>query len=505
MSSTELWNVLEIPGNLAQENTLHNEGLRQIEGRFSVKDRDLAAPPGSPVNGDTYLVAAGAAGAWAGKENNIAHYYGQAWNFYPPSVKNPIVYVEDEDIHLYWSGSAYTQISGGGGGSSTFTGLTDTPSSYSGNATKGVRVNSGETALEFYTPVDTSGRNWALPHKGARVSLSATQAITAGNWQDIAWATEDLDTDGFWVVGNPSLFTIPSHVTKARLWCSAYFADFLPAGTEVSIYDVTGAADVAYAKKPALDPVTAMAVTPVLSVSSGQQFKARIRVTGSDRALSNNALTWFALEVIETTDATNLVEDFLDLADTPGSYTGHASKSVRVKGDETGLEFITAAADTDEKAKVSANDTTAGYLFDKLTVTGLTKTEAGDGGNETLNLALPAQPYVFAGTIPDKPAASQTVLLAPVPDGITATLPASLTGSKGRAKTAATAQTDFDIQKNGVSVGTMRFAASGTTATFIMASQTTLDGSAGDYLEIIAPATADSTLAKIGFSLKGTR
>jgi len=43
------------------------------------------------------------------------------------------------------------QTGGGAGGSSTFTGLTDSPSSYSSQSLKGVRVNAGETALEFYT------------------------------------------------------------------------------------------------------------------------------------------------------------------------------------------------------------------------------------------------------------------------------------------------------------------------------------------------------------------
>lgn len=40
---------------------------------------------------------------------------------------------------------------GGGGGASNFLALTDTPSSYSGEALKVVRVNAGETALEFVT------------------------------------------------------------------------------------------------------------------------------------------------------------------------------------------------------------------------------------------------------------------------------------------------------------------------------------------------------------------
>lgn len=85
----------------------------------------------------------------------------------------------------------------------------------------------------------------------------------------------------------------------------------------------------------------------------------------------------------------------------------------------------------------------------------------------------------------------------------TVVFPSGLTGSVGKAGVAATAQTDFDIQKNLVSVGTMRFAASGTTATFIMATQTTF--TAGDSLQVVAPGTPDATLADVAFTLKGKR
>ena len=44
---------------------------------------------------------------------------------------------------------------GGGGGSATFVGLSDTPANLTGDAGKFVRVNTGETALEFTTDVAT--------------------------------------------------------------------------------------------------------------------------------------------------------------------------------------------------------------------------------------------------------------------------------------------------------------------------------------------------------------
>lgn len=81
------------------------------------------------------------------------------------------------------------------------------------------------------------------------------------------------------------------------------------------------------------------------------------------------------------------------------------------------------------------------------------------------------------------------------------TLPASLAGSRVTAGSAATATADFDVKINGASIGTIRFAASGTVATFIGFSATSI--AVNDVLEIVAPATADATLADISFTLAG--
>jgi hypothetical protein len=114
---------------------------------------------------------------------------------------------------------------------------------------------------------------------------------------------------------------------------------------------------------------------------------------------------------------------------------------------------------------------------------------------------LQAQPYDVGSFIEAAPTASQVVLRHVF--ARTVVFASGLSPSAGAAGTAATAQTDFDIQKNGGSVGTMRFAAAGTTASFIMASQTTF--SAGDVLKVVAPGTPDATLAQITFTLAGTR
>jgi hypothetical protein len=44
----------------------------------------LTAPPASPAEGDAYLAAAGATGAWAGKDGQIAYFIDGGWRFYAP-------------------------------------------------------------------------------------------------------------------------------------------------------------------------------------------------------------------------------------------------------------------------------------------------------------------------------------------------------------------------------------------------------------------------------------
>ena|SRR5579863_8536204 len=83
-----------------------------------------------------------------------------------------------------------------------------------------------------------------------------------------------------------------------------------------------------------------------------------------------------------------------------------------------------------------------------------------------------------------------------------ASFPAGLSGSQGRAGTAATGTLTYTIQKNGSNIGTMAFAASATSASFTMTAATAF--AIGDVLTIVAPASPDATLAAVFWSLLGT-
>jgi hypothetical protein len=110
-------------------------------------------------------------------------------------------------------------------------------------------------------------------------------------------------------------------------------------------------------------------------------------------------------------------------------------------------------------------------------------------------------PYLTGSFINGKPLTSQVIHLHSF--ALQVVFSAGLIGSVGKSLIAATAQTDFDIQKNGVSIGTIRFASGSTIPSFIMANTTTFD--IGDYMMVIAPAVPDATLADITFALMGKR
>ena len=70
----------------AQKHVTHNEALRLLDVlvQLAVTDRTRTEPPAAPEEGDRHLIAAGATGAWAGRANQIAAFWGGAWLYLIP-------------------------------------------------------------------------------------------------------------------------------------------------------------------------------------------------------------------------------------------------------------------------------------------------------------------------------------------------------------------------------------------------------------------------------------
>lgn len=91
--------------------TLLNDNLNKLAlfVGLSVIDKDLTTPPGSPSDGDSYLIPSGATGAWAGHTDKIAVWRAplSAWELRDPSVNEAklLCFIEDENRLVVWNGT----------------------------------------------------------------------------------------------------------------------------------------------------------------------------------------------------------------------------------------------------------------------------------------------------------------------------------------------------------------------------------------------------------------
>lgn len=109
--ATERASLPELLVGQGSKELTHNEALRILEALTvgGVVDRDLTAPPGSPTAGSVYIPKTTATGAWAGKENQIAHFYNGSWKFYPPQ-SGWHAWIIDEGIFVVYAGGAWSSI-----------------------------------------------------------------------------------------------------------------------------------------------------------------------------------------------------------------------------------------------------------------------------------------------------------------------------------------------------------------------------------------------------------
>jgi len=93
----------------------------------NVINMTTSAAPGSPTNGDTYVVASAGSGAWVGKTNYVAYWSTDnpsapsgEWEFYQPK-QGWIVANQADNTQYIYNGSTWSAISGGGGASLSVT------------------------------------------------------------------------------------------------------------------------------------------------------------------------------------------------------------------------------------------------------------------------------------------------------------------------------------------------------------------------------------------------
>ncbi|MEL7490841.1 MAG: DUF2793 domain-containing protein [Pseudomonadota bacterium] len=99
----------------AQKHVTVNESLRRLDAliQLSVRNRQETNAPADPAEGDAYIAAQGASGLWENGDGEIWVFQDASWRNFAPKP-GWLVWVEDEQKLIIWTGSAWIEQSGGG-------------------------------------------------------------------------------------------------------------------------------------------------------------------------------------------------------------------------------------------------------------------------------------------------------------------------------------------------------------------------------------------------------
>jgi hypothetical protein len=202
MTTTPVLGATDLVAAQAIPETTVNETVRRLEqgaAWFQFKDRDLATPPGSPADGDCYLVATSGTGAWSGHDGKVAYYQtGTGWLFITPR-EGMGAGVQDENAAVVFLGGSWATVTTGG-----------------------VSLTMASTVTQSGAPVATS--------------VGFLGAPQMADQDDYTLALTDAGGHYYHVSGTPHTLTIPANGSIA-----------FPIGTVIGIVNENGAGDITLA------------------------------------------------------------------------------------------------------------------------------------------------------------------------------------------------------------------------------------------------------------------
>jgi hypothetical protein len=116
MADTPNLNITLLTAAQAQKHVTVNEALQDLDAivQLSVIDRDLTSPPGSPSEGDRYILGGAGTGGWLGiAAGCVVIYINSAWTCYSPTA-GWRCFVEDESAMVVYDGSNWISDFGSG-------------------------------------------------------------------------------------------------------------------------------------------------------------------------------------------------------------------------------------------------------------------------------------------------------------------------------------------------------------------------------------------------------
>lgn len=91
-----------------------SEAMLQLDTLLHAKviNATTNTPPGSPTEGDTYLISSSPTGAWSGKAGYITVYFGGQWKFFAKTAGMTIwdASLSVSSAFKIWDGSAWRTV-----------------------------------------------------------------------------------------------------------------------------------------------------------------------------------------------------------------------------------------------------------------------------------------------------------------------------------------------------------------------------------------------------------
>ena len=100
-----------IIANQAHKHITHNEAIQALDTLVQpvVEARSLGTPPATPLEGEAWIVAGGASGAWAGHAGEVAAWQNNGWTFLDPAPGWQVLDRSDFS-HLVFDGSGWVVL-----------------------------------------------------------------------------------------------------------------------------------------------------------------------------------------------------------------------------------------------------------------------------------------------------------------------------------------------------------------------------------------------------------
>ena len=176
----------------AQKHVTHNEALTLLDTlvQLSVIDKDLTAPPDSPAEGATYIVAGAggsATGAWVGWEKRVARFIDGEWRSYLPGAgagDGWLAWVMDEDAMYRFDGTNWdlAGIEGPQGADAGILMLWDTGTTDADPGAGDLRANNASVAAATKLFISKTSRG------GSNIAASCSRSTTPRPRADAAFS-----------------------------------------------------------------------------------------------------------------------------------------------------------------------------------------------------------------------------------------------------------------------------------------------------------------------------